>query len=114
MFDDPFKRQQSIQSIQNLEKVAADLRDILEGSRPTRAELLAAPILRDYGFIAQPVPVALGHCIGHPVLRDGHVTTSQVYMIDPELRWIRTLSRFYRLEAPLLPPGAGRAPRRHS
>ena len=114
MFDDPFKRQQTIQSIENLSKVAEDLRDILEGSRPKRAELLAAPILRDYSFIAQPVPVALGHCIGHPVLRDGQVTTSQVYIIDPELRWIRTLSRFYRLEAPLLPTRTGRAPRHHS
>lgn len=111
MFDDPFKRQQTMQSIENLSKVAEDLREILEGSRPTRVELLAAPILRDYGFIAHPVPVALGHCIGHPVLRDGHVTTSQVYMIDPELRWIRTLSRFYRLEAPLVPPGTGRGSR---
>lgn len=111
MFDDPIKRQHTLKSIENLRRVAEDLRNILEGSQPTRAELLAAPILRDYGFIAQPVPVALGHCIGHPVLRDGHITTSQVYMVDPELRWIRTLSRFYRLEAPLLPPGPGRGSR---
>jgi hypothetical protein len=42
-----------------------------------------------------------GEVVGHPELRDGPLETSQLFFIDQELRLARTLSRWYRLGAPL-------------
>lgn len=42
-----------------------------------------------------------GEVAGHPELRDGPIETSQLFFIDQKLGLARTLSRWYRLGAPL-------------
>ena len=44
-----------------------------------------------------------GEVKGHPNLRDGPIETSQLFFIDQKLCLARTLSRWYRLGAPLDP-----------
>jgi len=41
-----------------------------------------------------------GFAAGHPLLGTKHIATSPVWVLDPGLRWARTLSRFYRLGVP--------------
>jgi len=50
--------------------------------------------------IAYPVPHLVGIVLGHPLLRDGEIWTSELLTYDPERGYARTLSRFYRLESP--------------
>ena len=42
-----------------------------------------------------------GEVSGHPQLRAGPIETSQLFFIDQKLGLARTLSRWYRLGAPL-------------
>lgn len=94
----------AIKQLELHKSLAKDIAAIISGTRPTRAELESAPLLQRYRFVPRSVPSAVGYGIGHPRLPDGPVKTSQIFVLDPDLRWIRTLSRFYRLGAQM--PGA--------
>lgn len=67
---------------------------------PGCAPLRPAPELRLYQLSARPIEVLTGCCTAHPTLREGPTMTSEVYLVDPLQRWVRTLSRFYRLGEP--------------
>lgn len=113
MFDDTAFRERALQRIALLIRLTEDLHGIVDGSLPTKAMLAAAPELRGYQFAPHSVPCVMGNCVGHPILADGPITTSQIFLIDPRKRWVRTLSRFYRLADPAPagwtgPAGAGR------
>ena len=57
-----------------------------------------APLLEDWAPTMTPQGLRLvGHASGHPVFGDRAVLTSPLCFADPEDRWVRTLSRFYRL-----------------
>lgn len=43
----------------------------------------------------------IGHATGHPVHGDRAVMTTPLWFADPDGGWVRTLSRFYRLGAPI-------------
>ncbi|SFM71516.1 hypothetical protein SAMN05192568_104911 [Methylobacterium pseudosasicola] len=51
-------------------------------------------------MIAYPVPHLVGIALGHPLLRDGQIWTSELLTYDPERGYARTLSRFYRPDSP--------------
>lgn len=83
-----------------LERLARDMRVIAGGLAPTEVELEAAPIIDGWRFACRTLTSLVGTSIGHPRLPDGPVHTTDVWIIDSERRWARTLSRFYVLGAP--------------
>lgn len=65
-------------------------------------ELLhSAPIIDNYVPVVHPLGLLLaGDVEGHPQFWSRSIRTSQVWFADPHGRWVRTLSRFYRLGRP--------------
>lgn len=62
-----------------------------------RQELEGAPSISDWRPVLRPRPALHGWATDHPLLGDREVVTSEVYAIDREAGWVRTLSRFYAL-----------------
>jgi hypothetical protein len=84
-----------------LRSLAVDMERIRNGSSPTAAELERAPTLDRWRAIVTPVGVRLtGRVRGHPRLGDTTALISPLWAADDEDRWVRTLSRFYRLGKP--------------
>lgn len=83
-----------------LDAALAERDRLAAGGVPDPVELAAAPFLGDWiveqlgsdGHIRFS-----GQCVGHPRIRDGWVHTSAVVVVDPDRKWIRTMSRYYRL-----------------
>lgn len=64
-------------------------------------QLHAAPLLERYRPVITSFGVRLvGHVTGHPEFGTRKVITSQLWWADPNGRWVRTLSRYYRLGTP--------------
>jgi len=82
------------------ERLATDLRRILDGKGPSADELERAPTIENWHIGMRPVYVLFGHAFGHPLLGDREVMTSPIWVFEPEAGWVRTQSRFYRLERP--------------
>jgi hypothetical protein len=84
-----------------LRALADDLDRVAQGEAPTAADLAQAPLLVDWRFMLTWAGVGLaGFVAGHPLRGSRHIATSPLWVLDPELRWGRTLSRFYRLGVP--------------
>jgi hypothetical protein len=84
-----------------LRSLAVDMERIRNGSSPTAAELERAPTLDRWRAIVTPVGVRLtGRVLGHPRLGDTTALISPLWAADDGDRWVRTLSRFYRLGKP--------------
>ncbi|MGU3404923.1 DUF6634 family protein [Methylobacterium brachiatum] len=79
--------------------IADDLDRIARGWHPGDDELRDAPRLWDWRVVAYPVPHLVGMVLGHPLLRDGEIWTSELLTYDPERGYARTISRFRRLES---------------
>ena len=78
---------------------------ILAGYRPSDSELSSAPTLYRWKYVdhsARGQGLRLkGICRDHPeLLGKRHLTTSHLVAIDlEELKWCRTLSRYYKLSS---------------
>jgi hypothetical protein len=84
-----------------LRHLASDLNRIAAAVAPTAAELSQAPLLVDWRIVLDLRGLALtGFAAGHPRLGSKKIVTSQLWVLDPQLRWARTVSRFYRLGVP--------------
>ena len=84
-----------------LRGLAHDLDRIAIAAAPTTAELAKAPLLVDWSIVLTLSGLALaGFATGHPMLGARKIVTSPLWVLDPELSWARTLSRFYRLGVP--------------
>lgn len=88
------------ETARRIHALSADLRRIKLGLSPTMGELDSAPRLDDWYLGYRFEPALVGNLVGHPELADGPVTTSAVYVLDGELGFARTLSRFYNLGKP--------------
>lgn len=96
---DAATRAQALERIELLRTLSWDLAAIFDGGMPTPDQLRDAPILKDHALSSYRVHCMEGAVFGHPLLGDGRrIKTSQLFCVDPGLKWIRTLSRFYRLE----------------
>lgn len=94
-----------------LRRLADDLDRVRAGTAPTAQELATAPLIVDWRCVLTPVGLSLaGFVAGHPLLGTCPARTSQLWAADTGGRWVRTLSRYYRLgisaERPLLDRGA--------
>jgi hypothetical protein len=84
-----------------LRSLAHDLERIRNGSAPTAAELAQAPLLDRWRATVTPLGLRLsGNVSGHPRLFGTTTLISQLWAADSDDRWVRTLSRFYRLARP--------------
>lgn len=83
-----------------LRQLADDLGAIVRNGQPECAQLTQAPVLRHYQLSTRSVAVLTGYCTERPTRRDGPIMTSEIYLVDRRQRWVRTLSRFYRLAEP--------------
>ena len=87
-----------IATAHTLEVLAADLRKLAAGQLPDPVALSGSPLLHGWGATRKPVACLTGKVYGHPKLEDGRVAvTSEVFAIDRDQRWVRTISRFYEL-----------------
>lgn len=81
-----------------LRALVRDIRRIRSGDGPLAADLSAAPRIDRW----RPVMTAHGICLmgwisGHPRLESCHGMTTQIWAADEGGRWVRSLSRYYRL-----------------
>lgn len=80
------------------ERIAAGLAEwqkLQDGHVPGSKELDDAPILTDWGISGDAL---VGLVTGHPRLEDGKlIMTSPLLAIDLDMKWARTVSRYYQL-----------------
>lgn len=87
--------------IARLRRLADDLDRVAAGVAPTADDLKTAPLLVDWRLMLTFTGLSLvGFVAGHPLLGSKHIMTSPLWVLDPDLAWARTLSRFYRLGVP--------------
>jgi hypothetical protein len=84
-----------------LRSLADDLEVIRRGDAPRADVLAGAPLIVDWHATLSPLGLRLaGFVAGHPVLGNRPAMTSQVWVVDPAGKWVRTLNRFYKLGIP--------------
>jgi hypothetical protein len=84
-----------------LRTLADDLDDIRSGTGPATSDIATAPLLVDWRGVFTPMGLCLaGFAAGHPRHGNRPVLTSQIWAADADGRWVRTLSRYYRLGVP--------------
>jgi hypothetical protein len=77
-----------------------DIDAVLAGLSPSEKLLADAPVIEGWSIVPYQATCLSGWVSGHPTIRTGPLVSSQIYMLNPDQRWARTLSRFYRLGAP--------------
>lgn len=92
-----FKNAHVRETARRIHALSADLRKIQLGLGPSDDELASAPIIEDWFLGSRIEPALIGNVVGHPTLADGPVTTSGIYLLDTELGFARSLSRYYTL-----------------
>ncbi len=81
-----------------MRRLGDDLERLRSGTGPTDAEIAAAPLIEDWHAVLTPTGLRLtGFVSGHPRLGNRSTVISQLWAADASGRWVRTLSRFYRL-----------------
>lgn len=81
-----------------LRALADDCDLLCRGCGVSLLVLDAAPRLDSWAPVPTPIGIQLmGRVSGHPRLGDRTAITSPVWIADRHDRWVRTLSRFYRL-----------------
>lgn len=87
-----------------LRALAADLELIRKAEAPTQRQYDEAPFIDRWRATTDAAGLRLtGLVANHPRLRPGPAMTTQLWSADPHGKWVRTLSRFYRLGRPLPP-----------
>lgn len=84
-----------------LRALADDLDLLRIGRKPSDEVLAAAPVLFSWRPLLRPQGLILaGVVTSHPTLRGPIITTSPIWVVAPDLTWVRTTSRVYRLGEP--------------
>ena len=85
--------------IQELERLAADLRRIRSRTGPTADELFIAPLLDRYELVESTMFCLEGYPADGARSGDQKAQSPQVFVFAPTLGWALTLSGFCRLGA---------------
>ncbi|QNQ64443.1 hypothetical protein IB024_16655 (plasmid) [Brucella sp. 6810] len=97
--DGTFNRQRLATEIETLKALVCDLERLLNGEDPEQSDLADAPLIENWEFDRRHTTCLVGTFIAHPRL--GRIVpngiTSELWYIDPERKYARTFSRFYRL-----------------
>ena len=81
-----------------LRTLARDLELIRKAEAPTQRQYDEAPFIDQWRATTDATGLRLtGLVANHPRLRPGPAMTTQLWTADPYGRWVRSLSRFYRL-----------------
>lgn len=92
------------QLVQRLRGLTDDAARLQQMRSVSPVVLRSAPLIEDWVLAQTPSGLQLlGHVSGHPWLGDRMAGTSPLWFADPDGKWIRTLSRFYRLGPPASP-----------
>lgn len=84
-----------------LRALADDLDRLRVSHKPSDEVLAAAPLLFSWRPLLRPQGLILaGVVVSHPTLRGPIITTSPIWVVAPDLTWVRTTSRVYRLGEP--------------
>lgn len=84
--------------IERLRRLVSDLERIHHGNHPGRRTLATAPILENWRMAQRPEFCLTGDVRGHPDIGDGRTAvTSPLWVLAHDLRYARTLNRFYVL-----------------
>jgi hypothetical protein len=69
------------------------------GLNPSDAEIAAAPFIDNWSIetFALLGERVVGICVGHPLIPDGWINTSNPVHADLDRGWLKTRSRIYRL-----------------
>lgn len=95
---------------ERLHRLAEDVSQLCAGAEPNKSDLAHAPLIADWRVALTPVGLRLvGRVASHPHAPNSRTRiTSQLWVADAGGRWVRTLSRFYRLGAPFAEEAADR------
>ena len=83
--------------IEILENLLHDLKSLRAGDFPDKKALASAPLIDQWSLGTRSVPCLYGVISGHPRFRTSQGVTSDVWVMSPNLKFIRTMSRYYRL-----------------
>lgn len=80
-----------------LELLVTDLTRIRDGRVPTLEALESSPFIDKFTVTTRRELSLIGTVTGHPAFDGPIITTSALWIVAPDLGWVRTFSRFYRL-----------------
>lgn len=87
------------QNITLMKALIHDMEALLAGNGPTQETLEQAPVIGNWEPAKRDIPCLYGTILNHPLL--GEIVpsglTSQLWLLNLDQGWARTLSRFYRL-----------------
>ncbi|QND71459.1 DUF6634 family protein [Tardiphaga robiniae] len=84
--------------LSDLERLTIDIRNLDAGNKPSEQELRTYPIIDQWSLGFRPTTCLVGAIYQHPILGNcSTAQTSELVFIDPDKRWARTWSRYYRL-----------------
>ncbi|OYR15237.1 DUF6634 family protein [Brucella thiophenivorans] len=87
--------------IELLQNLLEDLKSLRDGNELNSEVLSKSPVLNGWSQTTRSTACLEGVVQEHPRLGKSKVIlTSDLYYLDPEMRFARTLSRYYRLGKP--------------
>lgn len=90
-------------SLNRIRALAADMERIGQGTPVEELVGGPSPLLDQWSISERPAGCLVGLASGHPLLagEDRPIMTSDLWLVSADLKWARTLSRWYRLGKPL-------------
>lgn len=96
--DGPREIRQLERMIEKLQALLDDLIAIGEGDLPGQDRLEDAPLIDNWYLATRQIVCLRGEISGHPRLGYApHGITSDLWLLAPQRRFARTISRYYRL-----------------
>ncbi|MBB6262618.1 hypothetical protein FHS77_003200 [Paenochrobactrum gallinarii] len=91
-------------NIRLLKALVEDMEAFLDRNGPTKEVLEQSPVIDHWSMSERNTPCLTGSFYHHPILGEliPNGITSQLWLLNKDEGWARTLSRFYKLGKPLV------------